>query len=186
MGSSQCQRRMRPHNDPSSGTREGVDTLARCTAPDAFVVVRRPTYLRSCTPRHSPEGATDPGAQTAPRGCQRSALHLPRDRNRDRSRTPGRETSASRQPAARPHIGMAPQPLVDDPRAIVNLEARRDSRRGPPSGYSPDPSRRRQEWSRTLESAQAGTETLSPGAPPPGGTRRIAQGSGECIAQMTP
>ena len=43
--SGQCQRRRRPHNDPPSSTREGVDTFARCTAPDAFVVVRRPTYL---------------------------------------------------------------------------------------------------------------------------------------------
>ena len=29
-------------------------------------------------------------------------------------------------------------------------------------------------------------EMLSPGVPPEGGTRHIAQGSSECIAQMTP
>ena len=84
-------------------------------------------------------------------------------------------------------LEQAAQLLFDGPRATVNFEARDEAEA--PSAV--------EEFARlfekapgvfkdALDSAQADAETLSPGAPQEGGTRRIAQGSSECIAQMTP
>jgi hypothetical protein len=130
---------------------------------------------------------TDPGAQTAPpdvRGqpytCRVTVTGTGAERQGGDSHLPpaddGRLTPEQ-----------AAQLLFDDPRATVNLEARDEAQarsaleecarlfeKAP--GVVKD----------ALDSVQADAETLPPGAPPEGGTRRIAQGSSECIAQMTP
>lgn len=144
-----------PSGHPATATTLTRTGPARCHGPGRPHATPTAASSRS----HRSQSAPAPRAPArrwwppTPSGCHRPALQLPSDRQRDRSRTPGRDgrlplptTDPSHRDRRRSSSSMGPG------RRPISRTGMKP-RRGPPWRNLPDPSRRHQECPRTLSVA---------------------------------